>query len=155
MDKQTLALLADTEYVLLIAKVAHCEPDLWKNIMLLLCLFHTRMHLVVNISNDPVHMILLVLNYYWIMDLQRAKMKKKFLVILNKMIRAILGPGSTPTAFATSDGKKKSKKQKAAAAAFAQVQAVTAETRAFKEKKEKDYSSAARYNRYTVLIVDI
>jgi hypothetical protein len=58
-DDTELKFMLDTEYILLVMKIIYCTLEKMKNVFLVPPIFHVRMHVLMNLTNDPVHMVLI------------------------------------------------------------------------------------------------
>ncbi|KAJ1431247.1 hypothetical protein B484DRAFT_395556 [Ochromonadaceae sp. CCMP2298] len=72
-----LMFMLDTEYILNIAKQIYCEGERLKNVYLVSPIFHIRMHVLANLTNDPVNLVLIWCPLLFALGLQRDKMKAK------------------------------------------------------------------------------
>jgi hypothetical protein len=75
MRDTTVAVMADTEYLLLYVRALFLEPERLQNLYLLAPLFHSRMHALVNTSADPVAALLIVLPFSYAIGCRRKKIK--------------------------------------------------------------------------------
>jgi hypothetical protein len=81
-----IAILLDTEFILTFFHFVFLDhAQRLKNIFILPPFFHGRAHVLKNLTNDPVHMLLIVLPYYYALELQREKMRAKLTSILAMM----------------------------------------------------------------------
>jgi hypothetical protein len=93
LGHKEVALVVDGEIYLCLAKLAHLaqRTDRFDNLVLWPCIFHMRMHPVENLTNDPVHLLMVILPFFFSMGLQQDKMKEKAMQILRKMEAKIAG----------------------------------------------------------------
>jgi len=58
-DDTEVKFMLDTEYILSVMKIIYCTPQKMKNVFLVPPIFHIRMHVLMNLTNDPVYMVLI------------------------------------------------------------------------------------------------
>ena len=86
LDEKEVFVVLDPEILLLFSKIAHAQPELMKNIVFLPAIFHIRKHNIENIANDPAHLLLFFLPFYYdCLGLQCNKKKEMSKQLLQSM----------------------------------------------------------------------
>jgi hypothetical protein len=90
MCTDEVAVVVDPEILLLLAKIAHLDPEMMKNIIICPPIFHIRKHCMENLFCDPVNLLLLGLPVFIeCYGLQIAKKREQACTTLMKMEKRI------------------------------------------------------------------